>query len=99
MKTLKKLLLYGRNLLIRLFLNCIEILQTRHADPSDIHFCYRLLLLRKPDLIGLTYWKSKIRSGMTYEQLTTRFFESDEFKKHRALTNSTPIEIDGFKYM
>jgi FkbM family methyltransferase len=68
------------------------------VTEADIDFCYRLLLHRHPDPAGKAMWRDLIQSkGMTLDQLTSAFLQSDEFRRLRtAQTGLDRVDLPGF---
>ena len=68
---------------IKLLLTRISAhLERHHADPSDLYYCYRLLLGRKPDNEGWSSGLALLRHGVSTKDLVEGFYVSEEFR-HR----------------
>ncbi len=73
------------------------------ANKEDLHFCYRLLLGRNPDLDGWNTWFNAIKNeGTSIKTLVTGFLSSPEFKNRNLVpsqnqANHKIIDLDDFK--
>lgn len=86
----------ARREIARVLLKLMNGVQTDQLDPADLHFCYRLLLGRRPDRPGWNDWMEQIRVGKSREALVDAFLASDEYIERRPSSRSARVVLDDF---
>jgi FkbM family methyltransferase len=59
----------------------LAYLERHIADPSDLYYCYRILLGRKPDYEGWSSGLTLLRRGILRKDLVVGFYSSAEFRQ------------------
>ena len=64
------------------------------ADPEDVYYAYRLILGRPPDPGGFAHYQRLVARGLSLQDLTRGFADSDEAY---ADTQPTAIDLGGYQ--
>mgnify|MGYP003618646790 CR=1 FL=1 len=83
--------------LIRLLVWLLNLLSTDKADPSDLAYCYRLLLDRMPDPAGWQLHLRSIRSGFPRRALVAGFLDSAEFQSLHGQAQVQTVDTGAFR--
>ena len=67
---------------------------SERATLEDVYHAYRLILRRPPDPDGFAHYESLVAGGLSLEDLTRGFADSDEA---RADTQPTQIDLGGYR--
>jgi FkbM family methyltransferase len=66
---------------VALLTRILARLETHLADPSDLYYCYRLLLGRKPDPEAWKSGRALLRTKISRKDLVDGFYASSEFRQ------------------
>jgi FkbM family methyltransferase len=70
-----------RRMAVGALVTLLRALQTEQTDPSDVYYCYRLLLGRRPDPQGWESWLHAVRRGVLRKDVVEDFLSSPEYRK------------------